>query len=504
MPHARVTLRDGCLRGVCAARCRREDVGVERLGARIRRWLDDVSFGNAVDGGGRLQPGVQGPPPEISEGVGALPAVAGLRRRVVGAASWTFTGAVFGRAISLVGTIAATRLLSPTAFGQFSAIQLMVTTFAGFAALGLGVAVTKRIAEVRATNPERVGDFARVATKVVLVSGTAATAVVIVGRVWLADTWLRDPALATGLVLASAMTLTSSLFGVQIGILTGFEAFKHAAIANTLRSTLTALLLLVGIQVAGLNGGLLGFVVGEAIAAAWAVLAVSRCGLDRSTSIFRRGHSAPGTLGSLWKVGMPAFVAGVAILLALLVGQRVLAGQPNGYVLVAQFSVAFRWSVVVLFVPTSLSPVMLPFLANLAGARAHDPFRRLLRANFMTLTAATAVPALVLIIARQPVLGLSGAAYQSDTVTFVVMILSTIPVVWNTILSQTALALEAIWAWFVSDLVLALVLISAALLLIPRHGAAGLALAYALGYLATCLALLQPARTRLRTLRSTA
>jgi O-antigen/teichoic acid export membrane protein len=84
------------------------------------------------------------------------------------------------------------------------------------------------------------------------------------------------------------------------------------------------------------------------------------------------------------------------------------------------------------------------------------------------------------------------------------MIGATIPVVWNTILSQTALALEAIWAWFVSDLVLALVLITAALLLIPRYNAGGLALAYGLGYLATCLALVQPVRTRLRVLRSTA
>jgi O-antigen/teichoic acid export membrane protein len=201
---------------------------------------------------------------------------------------------------------------------------------------------------------------------------------------------------------------------------------------------------------------------------------------------------------------MPALVAGVAILLALLVGQRMLAGQPNGFIHVAQFSIAFRWSLVVLFVPASLSPVMLPFLANLAGAKAHDPFRRLVRANFITLTLATAIPALVLIVARQPVLGLSGSAYRSDTLTFAVMIGATIPVVWNTILSQTALALEAIWAWFVSDLVLALVLIAAALLLIPRYDAGGLALAYGLGYLATCLALVQPVRARLRILRSTA
>ena len=101
----------------------------------------------------------------------ASPTMPGLRQRVVNGVSWTLTGAVVGRIVSLVGIIVATRMLPASAFGQLSAVQLLVTASAGLAGLGLSVAVTKRIAEFRAREPERVWDYANTATRVVSVSG---------------------------------------------------------------------------------------------------------------------------------------------------------------------------------------------------------------------------------------------------------------------------------------------------------------------------------------------
>ena len=296
--------------------------------------------------------------------------------------------------------------------------------------------------------------------------------------------------------------LTSSLFAVQIGILTGFEAFKESAVVTSARSILTAVLLVVGIGLAGVNGGLLGYLVGEAAATTWAVVAVSRLGDAAGRTALLRGRSAPGTLKSLRKIGVPALAAGIALLFSLLIGQRMLTELPNGFVAVAQFSVAYRWSLVVLFVPAALAPVMLPLLANLVGAGEHGSFGRLLRGNLLILSLITAVPALIMILAREPILGLSGTAYRSDPLPFVLLLVATIPVAWNTILSQAALALEAISAWLFSDLVLAATLVTGAAVLIPRHRSAGLALAYLLAYVATCVVLMLPVRSRLRALGS--
>ncbi len=430
------------------------------------------------------------------EGLGSL------RERVVGGASWTLAGAVLGRSVSLAGTIIATRLLLPSRFGQLSAIQLVIGTFAVIASLGLGIAVTKRVAEYRAKDLERVGDFASSATKIVAVSSGVTVAIVILGRDWLAETLLHSPELATPLALTSGMVFTSSILTVQTGILAGLEAFKEAAIANSLRSVLTSVLLVTGIGIAGINGGLIGGVVGEAATILWVIPAVFRSGAARGISMHRRGDDRPGAWASLRQVGLPALAASVAILLSLLVGQRMLLEQPGGFAHVAQFSVAYKWSMVVLFIPSSAALVMLPLLSNLAGAKAHIAFRRLLRTTFVSLSLVTAIPALIMIVSRDFVLGLSGGKYESDSVAFVILMAATIPITWNTILSQSALALDAIRAWLVSDVVLALTLGSTAFLLIPRHHAAGLASAYAVGYVATCVVLAIPVRVRLRNLGS--
>ncbi len=393
-------------------------------------------------------------------------------------------------------------MLSANAFGQLSAVQAVVTTCGGVAGLGLGVAVTKRIAEFRAKDPDRVWDYANLATKITLASGAFVTGAVLVGREWLAADWLHEPSLATSIALASGFALTSALFAVQIGILTGFEAFKESAIVNSVRSVLTAILLVAGIGIGGLNGGLLGFLAGEAIATIWAVIKVSTLAGNDAHPILGRGRVAQGTWRSLRTIAVPALAASTAILLSLLIGQRMLTELPNGFVAVAQFSVAYRWSLVVLFIPAALAPVMLPLLSNLAGAGQRRAFRRLLRGNLLALSMITAVPAVIMILARQPILGLSGADYQSDPWPFVLLLAATIPVAWNTILSQAALALEAISAWLISDLVLAVALLASAWWLVPRHGAAGLAVAYLLGYAATCVVLTLPVRSRARALGS--
>ena len=202
------------------------------------------------------------------------------------------------------------------------------------------------------------------------------------------------------------------------------------------------------------------------------------------------------------KIAIPALAASTAILISLLIGQRMLTELPNGFVAVARFSVAYRWSLVVLFIPAALAPVMLPLLSNLAGAGQRRAFGRLLRGNLLALSMITAIPAVIMILARQPILGLSGAEYQSDPWPFVLLLAATIPVAWNTILSQAALALEAISAWLISDLALAVALLASAWWLVPRHGAAGLAVAYLLGYAATCVVLTLPVRSRAHALGS--
>jgi O-antigen/teichoic acid export membrane protein len=98
-------------------------------------------------------------------------------------------------------------------------------------------------------------------------------------------------------------------------------------------------------------------------------------------------------------------------------------------------------------------------------------------------------------------MSLTGHFYTTQTTVLAVLLLATLPMVVNNVLSQTALSVGAVAAWVWSDVVLAVSLAVVAVILVPRDGAIGLGLAYVVGYIATCLVLVKPVHSRLAAMR---
>jgi O-antigen/teichoic acid export membrane protein len=414
-----------------------------------------------------------------------------VRRRFVGGATWLLLGSVGGRVLSLAGTVVATRLLVPREFGQLSYIQAVVTFVAGLAILGLNVAVTKSVAAARASSRSQADALISVSLRIAAASGGALAFAMFLFRSPVA-TLLGSPELADQLAHASVAVAAGAIFAVAIGALNGVEAFRAVAVVGSIRSVLASALMVSGAAIDGLAGAIVGWAIGECAAAAVAVFAVVRRhpGLDALRA--RREH--PGTWRSLRRIALPAFAASVAVTLALVLGQRLLTDQPFGYQAVARFNIAYRWSLAVLFVPASIAPILLPLLANLRAEGAVTGFLRLFRTNLWLAAILTALPAVVLIAFRSEVLGLSGSTYAAEPATFVIMMIATVPIALNSVMSQAALSLDAIGAWLLSDLALAVAVAGMAWLLVPQHLSLGLAMAYGFGYVVTCAVLAIPLR----------
>jgi O-antigen/teichoic acid export membrane protein len=309
-------------------------------------------------------------------------------------------------------------------------------------------------------------------------------------------TLLGSPELADQLTQAAVAVAAGAIFAVAIGALNGLESFRAVAVVTSTRSILASALMVSGAALNGLTGAITGWAVGESLAAVAAVstLVRRRHGLDAPHA--SRGSAA--AWRSLRAIAFPAFAANVAVTLSLVLGQRLLTDQPLGYQHVAQFNIAYRWSLAVLFIPASIAPILLPLLSNLRAEGALTAFLRLLRANLWMNVILTALPAGVLIVFRDEVLSLSGTTYAAGSTTFVVLMIATVPIALNSVMSQAALSLDAIRAWVLSDLALAVALVGVAWVLVPRHQSLGLAIGYAFGYLVTCAVLAVPLRTHVQ------
>jgi len=147
------------------------------------------------------------------------------------------------------------------------------------------------------------------------------------------------------------------------------------------------------------------------------------------------------------------------------------------------FTAARRWQDVILVLPGLLSGVTLPVLANLWAEGRQAQYRRVLIVNSIVLTAAAVVVALPVAVAS----GYIQKAYGSEYAGVVPVLLLTCAVAVlyaaNIVVGQAIWATGASRAGVLLAAARAAVLVGAFLLLV-KHGAAGLALANVIAYVA--------------------
>jgi O-antigen/teichoic acid export membrane protein len=278
--------------------------------------------------------------------------------------------------------------------------------------------------------------------------------------------------------------------------LMGLESFKGVALSQLVQGTAAGAGLVLGASEHGALGALIGFSVGQALAAAAAFLLLHHALAARSLAVSYRLERA--VLRPLWRLGVPTFIAFVTVSSAILAGQVLLSHQHRGYEQVAIFTAAYRWHLAILFVPAAVAPLLVPVMTRLAAAARGPRLRSLFQRSVAGTLLLAAVPALVVALAAPLVLGLSGDFYAHHSLPLVLLAAAAIPAALNNVLSGTSVSLGAVRAWLVSDVVLALVLVGAGALLIASMQASGLALAYLGAYVATDAVLAVPLVRRLR------
>jgi O-antigen/teichoic acid export membrane protein len=410
--------------------------------------------------------------------------------------AWLLFGAAFSRAATLGASVLVARIIAPADFGKLTILQTTVLLLSGLAGLGLVLAITRQVAEARGTDPDLAGRYLGSALVLTALGATAVTGVFILGRTTFADVLLADPDL-TDFVVAAAGAISFTAFNAAIqAALLGLEAFRLVAVAQWLQGFGSAIGLVLGAQADGVTGALIGLSLGQALSALASFVLLR--GETTAQGVRLSYRLERDKLRRLWRIGLPTFAAFLAGAASLLAGQLLLSHQADGYEEVGLFAISYRWHLVILFVPASMVPALVPLMTRLHSRQGHRELRSVFRDAITATLFLLAVPALLIGLGAPLLLGLSGQFYADHPLPLVVLALAAVPAALNNVLSSTAVGIGAMRAWLVSDLVLAAVLVGAAALLVGQHGATGLALAYLAGYVATDLALAGPLSRRLR------
>ena len=401
-----------------------------------------------------------------------------LARRMFHGAFWSFSGTAMGKLCLLVAGILCAHLLKQEVFGQLGMIRSTLNIFIVFGASGIGVTATKLISTYRTNDIPRLLRMTRLTFRLAWVMALVLMVFCFVLARPIARHILHAEHLTFELQIASVLLLFSILYGVQNGVLTGLEQFKIMARNTFIGSFLEAVLMVAGAYFWGLTGAIVGLGIGLG-----ALFWVNRLSIKKHYAQYVVGEMQSTHTPNDWSMLLNDCIP--ATLSALMVtptfwGIRTILLQYDGYNSLALFEAADQWKVMMLFIPTAISQMVLPILTSIRQQR--QQFRHVLLVNIGLIVGISSMITLMVLLLGGPIMQLYGKGF-SDKMPLVYLALSNIFSAYSNIIEMSIYSKNKMWQAFVINLFWAIVLLISAYGLVERGlNATGIALAVLIAY----------------------
>jgi O-antigen/teichoic acid export membrane protein len=386
---------------------------------------------------------------------------------------WSAVGAVSSRSLTLIATIITARITGDWVFGELSIIQSTIMMFTSFGTLAMGLTATKYVAELRTADPARAGRIIAMSSLVVWVSGAAMALLVVAAAPWICET-LAAPHLTTALRVAAIGLVFSVVNEAQMGVLSGFEAFRRVSTLQWVSALTSVPILIGGVYWWGLLGAVYAQVIALALFAslnAWGIRQEARrfgVVVDWKGALRERKVFSTFTL--------PTFIGGIMYAPVLWLGNSLMVNSLNGYAEMGVFSAADRWRTAIMFLPSLLGSVALPMLTNLNSPENAGTYRRVLSANIKASAGAAFVAALPVALLSTWIMKSYGAAFTSGRWALVILCFSCVAAAAVWIIDQSLFSKGRVWLKMFLNALWASVFI-ATIWFGRDHGATGRALA---------------------------
>jgi O-antigen/teichoic acid export membrane protein len=342
-------------------------------------------------------------------------------RRLANGAVWSLVASVASRSLALFTSIIAARLLGSSDFGGLGIVQSTIDMFGTLAGFGMGLTATKYVAECRERDPERAGRIIAMSSVVAWIMGCVIALVLYFYAPWLAANAVASPRLAPLLQISAISLLLSAVAGVQLGTLSGFEAFKDIARINLISGILLLCLRTAGTLIWGLEGAVLGLTLSQA--AIWWVNhdALKRVALRSGIQVRFRGCLAE--MPVLWKFSLPSVLGSIIGPPAAWACNAMLVRQPNGYAEMGILNATNQWFYFILFVPNLMGQASLPVLFERISQGNHGESRALFK-TLLKINGVVILPVLALAPFSHFIMSLYGADFAAGWPTMLLCLLT--------------------------------------------------------------------------------
>jgi O-antigen/teichoic acid export membrane protein len=418
--------------------------------------------------------------------------------RLARGAFWSLLGSILSRAVNLGASILIARVLTQEAFGAVGVIQSTVGLFGTLAGFGLGTAVTKYVSEYRSVDAARAGRLATLSIGVSCVTGGAVALLLWVFSRALAAHVLAAPYLVHELESSALLVLLGSVCGVQMGVLSGLEAFRSLAAVNLFAGLTGTPLQLIGAWLGGLSGAVWGLVAASFANVIIAQIALLRSARRAALPLSWRNCTRESPL--LVRFAVPLVAVGVVVSGANWVCNALVVNQSQGYAEMALLNASSQWLGLVVFVAASMQQGMFPALSESLGRRDAVASGNMLKAVLLISVAAATPFTLVGLVASPWIMKLYGSGFEHGWPVLALTVLTAWVYCLHGALNQFIIASGQV-GWCLMYNVFWGVLVVGITRLLVASGAQGLALARVVSYMLVVLIEWAMVRRHLQTIR---
>lgn len=338
--------------------------------------------------------------------------------------AWATIGTALSQGIGLLVSIFCARMLGKVHFGEFGIIQSTIGLYGVFAGLWLGLGATKFVAEFKSEAPDRAGRIIGLSFMIAIISSLAVSMVLIATAPYLAQHVLNAPHLSTELAFVAGIIVLNVLDGVQVGVLSGFEAFGAIARTSIIRSMVALPITVALVWQWGLSGA-----VGSLAVIGFLNLWINHLALRVQCRKFKVLICWRSTREELWSFvnfSTPAVCGGLLGAPVLWVANSMLVNTPSGYAQMGIYAIASQWRNAVMFLPRRFISVALPIMSAEENKSDEDSRCREVFELTQRLSIAIVVPLVTLLLfSSHWVVKVYGESYNDARLALMGMLLTT-------------------------------------------------------------------------------
>lgn len=386
--------------------------------------------------------------------------------------SWAIFGNGMGYGLLLLSGVLIARLLGKDVYGEYGFVKTTMFQFAAFATLGLGYTSTKFVAEYVTRDLTQVRGVVRASLLITTVLGLSIATLLFLFSTSLAA-WLDEPTLRTAFQALGVIIVLRALATTQMGLLSGFGAFKPLAFINTISGVFMLAVCIPLTYLLGLRGALLSLVLSQALLVALCTVYIHKYNrlLPRCTG---------GKDKQVWHIvrfSLPVAMQELTFALGRWLGILIIT-KLSSLGEVGVFTACELWGSVILIVPTLLSNVMLAHLSYNAGDMAKQ--RRGVSLMLGINLVCTMLPLIVIMAIAPFIVSFYGATFAGMTPVLRLLIFSTVFMCLSNVLSSELIAEGRTWMLFFIRATRDTLTVVLGFTLITRHAGASAAYDYTL------------------------